>query len=218
MGVRLGFVSLIWFAVNPECCASYLHGLAAISASPDIARGVVSMASSSSAMSPIGPPLADCSCAICMMNLKKREAWCADQCVEAAEVELMVAREELEAARARAEAAERNVMTLRSKAANARREADALAQLALRNSAGSLPPRISSPWWENERHAVVVTEDYTSVEPGVFSLRVGERLCALHRDRGGEWFFGVFPGQDDPLGWFPTKAVSPPAFLADQED
>ena len=59
---------------------------------------------------------------------------------------------------------------------------------------------------------------YTSVQPGVFSLRVGERLYALHRDRGGEWFFGVFPGQDDPLEWFPTKAVSPPAFLAVQED
>ena len=148
------------------------------------------------------------------MNSKKREARFADQCVEAAEVELIVAREELGKARARAEAAERNVMTLPSQAASLRREADAFTQLALRNSAlWGLPPTVTPPWWENERHAVVVTEDYTSTQGGVFSLRVGERLYVLHRDPRGEWFFGVFPGQPDPLamGWFPTRAVSIPS-------
>ena len=172
-------------------------------------------ASPSSAMCPVGPTPSDCKCTICTMNSKKREAWVADHLVEAAEVELIVAREELQKARARAEAAERSVMSLRSQAASLRREADAFTQLAVRNSAGSLPPMVTSPWWENERHAVVVTEDYTSTQGGVFSLRVGERLYVLHRDPRGEWFFGVFPGQADPLamGWFPTKAVSiPPAF------
>ena len=116
------------------------------------------MASSSSAMSPVGPPPSDCNCGICTMNSKKREARFADQCVETAEVELIVAREELGKARARAEAAERNVMTLPSQAASLRREADAFTQLALRNSAlWGLPPTVTPPWWENERHAVVVT-------------------------------------------------------------
>ena len=149
-------------------------------------------------------------CEICMMEFKARQARHAEVCAQAAERELFSSREEAEAARVRAEAAETIYLDLRDKAARARREANAsLPELAARHKAERPLLGCTRPWWENRNHAVVVVEDYESQQAGVFSLRVDERLYVLYHDPPGEWLYGVLPGREEPLGWFPSRAVKP---------
>ena len=133
----------------------------------------------------------------------------AEQCAEAAEEELFISRQNAVAARVRAEAAERKYLDLRDKAAVARREANEnVLELAAKRKVQNPLRGCSRTWWQNVCDAVVVVEDYESQQRGVFSLRVGERIYVLYSEVGGQWLYGLLPGSSDPLGWFPSRAVT----------